>query len=270
MSKSTACTAGLSPIPETMLIALRCRAAATLQPQPLIRDEYALDLLRKLDEPIPPQVMVGSRVGVANRTMFFDRQAMDFVRRHPNGVVVNLGCGLDARRLRLGLQEYSWFDLDVPEAVALRKKLLPEASSQLYLEASAFDGTWYDRIPQNRPVLFIAEGLLMYFTENEVKRLLLDLFARFPQGECLWEIMSTWMARNVSLHPDVRKSRAVFKWGIDDCKEIDRWAGRPVLRNEWWFMNLYKSYQPWYLRLFFCFLPTNRIIQLRFNQTEKE
>lgn len=49
-------------------------------------------------------------------------------------------------------------------------------------DSSVTDLTWLDRIPRGRPALMIAEGLVPYLTEADVRRLLTSVVDAFPTG----------------------------------------------------------------------------------------
>ena len=89
---------------------------------------------------------------------------------HPEGLVVNLGAGLDTRFYRLDNGTIAWIDIDLPEVVAFRQKLQEPANPRrLLLAASVLEHGWVPhvkRLARSR-VLFVAEGLFPYFTESQ-------------------------------------------------------------------------------------------------------
>ena len=91
----------------------------------------------------------------------FDRRAQDFLARHPEAVVVHIGCGLDARFERVDNGQVEWYDLDLPEVIELRHQLLDETARCRFLGCSVFDRTWLDlvSIHASRAFLFLAEGV---------------------------------------------------------------------------------------------------------------
>ena len=56
--------------------------------------------------------------------LLFDEQVGRFLKSFPDGIVVNMGCGLDTRFPRVDNGKVLWFDLDLPEAIAIRRKFL--------------------------------------------------------------------------------------------------------------------------------------------------
>lgn len=86
-----------------------------------------------------------------------------------------------------------------------------------------------------RPVLVIAEGLLMYLGGVEVKRLLLRLREVFPNCRLVADVFSRMTARTATKHPSLKQTGASIGWGIDDPREIEAWSQGITLLEEWFF-----------------------------------
>jgi O-methyltransferase involved in polyketide biosynthesis len=103
----------------------------------------------------------GNRFLVALRARQLDTWADDFLRRNPDTVVLHLGCGLDNRPFRLDVPSgVSWFDVDVPEVIRLRRLLYTERPGYTIIGSSVTEPGWLDEIPANRPALIVAEESL--------------------------------------------------------------------------------------------------------------
>ena len=91
----------LSGVAETLLIPLYMRALESQRPDALIKDEKAVALVAQsgLDFSQVRQIRMPELLNVMRNlfTREFDRYARDFLSRHPEGVVVHIGCGLDSR-----------------------------------------------------------------------------------------------------------------------------------------------------------------------------
>jgi O-methyltransferase involved in polyketide biosynthesis len=94
-----------------------------------------------------------------------------------------LGAGLDTRFFRVDDGRVRWYELDLPQSIALRRRFLQDSPRHTMLAASALDFGWMDDIEARPHTLIIAEGLLMYFDEADVRRLLLALAERFRGGD---------------------------------------------------------------------------------------
>lgn len=110
---------------------------------------------------------------VALRGKQIDIWADDFLRRNPDAVVLHRGRRLDSRAFRLDVPSgVSRFDVGVPEAIALRRRLYTERPGCTTIGSSVTEPGWLDQIPAERPTLIVAEGLLMYLAEPEIRDLL--------------------------------------------------------------------------------------------------
>ena len=73
------------------------------------------------------------RSGVIARTIVLDKLVNAFLAAHPGAIVVNIACGLDTRCYRMAGFSH-WYNLDLPETIAVRKKLLPESGGLSFQE----------------------------------------------------------------------------------------------------------------------------------------
>ncbi len=246
----------LSNVPETLLIPLRARSNETKLKNGIISDPKSTEIIDKIESNVSEkgEVSIGSQKGVAIRTEILDELTNAFLQKYPDCVVVNLGCGLDTRHHRLNNNKVQWYDLDVPEAIELRKNFFKESKKFHFISKSVLDFSWNDLVPKDKPILFIAEGLLMYFTEDEVKSILKNIADNFQNAEIIFEAMSPFVAKNSNKHTDVKKYDAVFKWGIKSGKEIDNWNIGTKFINEY-FYNRHLDKVPVSMRMMFRLLP---------------
>ena len=115
----------LSGVAETLLIPLYNRAMESLRSDALIEDGKAVALVTQgsLDFSRVRQIPMNELLK-AMRIIFtreFDRYTRDFLSRHPQAVVVHIGCGLDSRFERVDNGRVEWYDLDLPEVIELRR-----------------------------------------------------------------------------------------------------------------------------------------------------
>ena len=127
----------LSGVPKTMLQTLYARAEAS-RTRGAIHDEAAEALVSKLDYDFSIAKRDNAmRSGVIALTIVLDKLTKAFLASHPGAVVVNIACGLDTRCYRMTGFSH-WYNLDLPETMAVREKLLPEkneTNSQLAMSA---------------------------------------------------------------------------------------------------------------------------------------
>ena len=261
--------ATLTGVPETMLIPIRARYLESKRENGILSDPKSIEILDRIecDFSGKKEVSMGSQIGISIRTEILDEQASRFLAGNPDAVAVNLGCGLDTRFNRLDNGSVLWFDLDVPEAIELRKKFFPETDRFRFIPKSLTDFSWLETIPRNRPLLFLAEGLLMYFTEDEVKEILSKIGSACPGSEMLFEAMSPFIAKRTKRHADVKKYHAQFKWGIKTGAELEKWEQGIRFIEEWYYFDRHLDRFPFIFRLLACvpaFRKGMKIVHIRF------
>jgi O-methyltransferase involved in polyketide biosynthesis len=209
---------------ETLLITLHAKAEESRLPDSLLKDRFAAEAVSRIDYDFARlRIDRDMAIGVAMRAHIFDGWTRDFLARHPGATVLHLGCGLDSRVFRIGPgPEIHWFDIDYPDVVALRQRLYPRREGYTLLGASVTDPAWSERIPVDRPVLILAEGLLPYLPEDEVPRLLQRLTTHLPGGEIAFDAYSELGLTMLRAVPSIRRTGAVLHWALDDPRELER------------------------------------------------
>ena len=101
--------------------------------------------------------------------------------------------------------------------------------------ASALDLAWLDVVDVHlgKPFLFIAEGVLMYFLEDEVRHLVLALRERFPGAELAFDAtwpLTMWL---YNLGFRLRRLEARLRWSLRHYDALEAWAPGIQLLERW-------------------------------------
>ena len=224
----------LSGVASTLMYPVYARAKETQMENPIIKDTYSVDMLDKIGfdfsvfEKIPDKPGFSKKdmqTGIAVRTELLDKGVLSFLKKHPDGLVINMGCGLDARFFRLDSGSTKWIDVDLKEVIEIKKYFFKDSDRYYMLAASVLDKDWLDYIDfkDDQKTLLIAEGTLMYFKEEEVKTLFNRLIEKFPKATLLVEVMGSALSGRV--HPSVKclEENVICPWGIHDYKELENW-----------------------------------------------
>lgn len=267
ISESTKPT--LNAVSETLLIPLYNRAMESLRPDAMLKDEKAVTLVTQtnLDFSRVKQIKMNDLLQTM-RIIFtreMDRYARDFINRHVDAVVIHIGCGLDSRFERVDNGQVEWYDLDLPEVIELRRKHLGDEHGRYHLLAcSVFDDAWLEMMKthSNRPILFLAEAVFVYFREVQVKSLVLKLCDRFSGAELAfdgWRPFEVWTSnRYLSKTPYA----GLMQWSFWNGKDIENWGGgirlldernffdqpEPRLNSYRWMAPLFRLFKP--MRIF--------------------
>jgi O-methyltransferase involved in polyketide biosynthesis len=222
---------------ETLLVPLYSKAVESQRARPIFVDPKAVEILENVEYDFARlKTPRKTTVTLCIRANKIDAITREFLASHPRSVVIHLGCGLDSRYIRVNNREVEWFDLDMPEVIALRRKFYQEINNYHMIPSSVTRPGWLGLIsPGDRAVLVIAEGLLMYLEEEDVKALVRRLKESFPGCELAFDVFSLMTAKSVKAHPALKQTGAVVRWGIDDARGIERWAEGIRLKEEWYF-----------------------------------
>ena len=119
-----------------------------------------------------------------------DEYVTGYIHEFPRALIVNLGCGMDTRFSRLDNGSIHWYDLDLPPVIDFRKRFFTEDSRYHMISSSALTFQWFNDLEKAAMdhILFIAEGMLMYLYEEEVKALLLKLCSTFQNSRLICEL----------------------------------------------------------------------------------
>jgi O-methyltransferase involved in polyketide biosynthesis len=170
---------------------------------------------------------VGITTVFHNRFAIFDEQVRNFLEKAPDGLVVNLGAGLDTRFHRLDNNLVEWIELDLPDVITFRQKLHePESKRHWMIAASVLDDGWIAEIKRyaRGRVLFVAEGLLPYFTEDEHRKIFTCLAENFPGQEMLFHTLAPSLIQELVQYRLTLTAKLSMKvemqWGLDDSKQV--------------------------------------------------
>lgn len=228
---------------ETMLMTLSGRAMQSQWKNPILRDPWAEEAMRHIDYDISKTYKgVGSwsmwsKIGctiIATRAATFDLLTNRFLADHLDAIVLQVGCGMDSRAFRVDPPaSVQWFDVDYPDVIDLRRQLFPERDAYHLIGVPLEDLRWLDELPRDRPGLLIAEGVLHYLSEAEVKALLNAVVAHFPGGQMIFDICNSMIVKRAG--SNVGGTGATYKWGLDDPQDIQQLEPR---------LELIKEYKP--------------------------
>ena len=174
-------------VPDTLFIPLTARIYISKHFPDYFYDSKALEIEKK----IPPSSFVKNNQyqHFANVSCFYnmDRIVKAFIDKNKDCNIVNLGCGLETNYWRIHDERATFYELDLPEAIENRKKVLGEWDKDILLPYSMFDLTWVKKIGKRKPTLITARGVFEYFKNEEIIELLHGLGKTFPNAEVVFD-----------------------------------------------------------------------------------
>lgn len=204
MATSTATEQGkgrvtLSGAQETLLLTLLARADDAESAHPILNDTLSAKIRKRIQEehgyrfreriPTPSKTFMAKLISA--RAKIFDEATEKFLRKNPGpATVLHLACGMDTRCHRVKWQGPGrvWIDVDKKDVVELRRAVVedpdvPQGQGEYRLECPDIinDADWLRdiRVPNDRPVLIMFEGLVMYLNSEMVLGLFSKIMRHF-------------------------------------------------------------------------------------------
>jgi O-methyltransferase involved in polyketide biosynthesis len=271
----------LGELQSSLLIPLYGRAKDFEKQRPLVKDKLAHDIVEKLDfdfakafSKLPPQIVANGAI----RAHHVDTALRDFIGTYPEATIVNLGAGLDTTFRRVDNGRIFWYDLDLADTIQLRRKLIQEGKRNKMLSFSLLDRTWFKHIKARRSkIFFVAAGIFVYFKKKEVRQLLVDMAAEFPDSEIMFEsysklflfLRNNWFEKQKGDEKSEMLTR--MRWGVGSAGTIGGWSEKIQVVDEFPFYSRIKLQEYWDKKLvsslrFMNFFRLMKMMHLRFGK----
>lgn len=164
---------GLKGVEQTMLLPFWGRYSESVKPNGLMKDDMCIKIVEENGfdfSGITRQHHQISRLAWITRAWTTDIELKRLVENEPEATVVCLGCGLDTAFYRCGHSSLNWYDIDLPNVMALRERLIPPHPRCRAIAGSILDETTFQRIDVKGRLVFMLQSVLCYFEKNDVKR----------------------------------------------------------------------------------------------------
>jgi len=207
-------------IQETALVTLAIRASETARPNARIKDVKAKEIIDTLGVDVSKYDPFLSHEGVIARTIMFREKLKELIEQYPDAVCINLGCGFDDKFSQVDNGRIRWFDVDLPDQIAVRRKVFEDRERCTMMDGDALDGWWTSRLPKADMYIVVMEGVLEYFSKEQVKTCLNMLCDSFPHGYLLAEQHSPFTAKHSKQHDAIKHTNATFGWGTKSGRDL--------------------------------------------------
>jgi O-methyltransferase involved in polyketide biosynthesis len=232
--------------------------AMVLKQHPDSTDEFKI-LDKFIDE------FLGLSFLIRARTL--DDTIRRFIEKRPKATIVNVACGLDTTYSRVDNGSLLWYDLDLPDAIEYRRRLIPETERSKCIPKSFFDPSWMDDIAfsETNGLLMIAGGFFAYFDEERIADLFRTMAQRFPGGEIIFDSSSArgnWFI-----------NRRFKKFGVEGIEhrfeaksqnQIERWSPQIEVVDWFSYFSRVEKNQAWSRRTRFLMSLNNRLMLAKF------
>ena len=235
----------LGDVQKTLFLPLWGRAVETRKRKPMLVDETAAKIIDQVDydfSQMTRKMDELSQIAWIKRSLICDQVIKKFLTIHPEGTIVNIGCGLDTTFERTDNGKLKWYDLDLPDVIELRKQFVKESDRRKFIASSFLDQEWLENIEVKGNVLFIAAGVFYYFEEPQIKDFIIRLTNKYPGSEMLFDVCSPIgmkIANKKVVESSGLDERSHLKWGLENKKDIPAWDPRiQIIGTYYYFRTL--------------------------------
>jgi len=221
----------LTKIQETLLLPLWGRAYETQKNNPRLIDKNAVESIKKIDYDFSSieKTQAMSQHGWVARSLHTDRMATRFIEKHPEATIVNIGCGLDTTFSRIDNGKIMFYELDLPDVIALRKNFYKDSDRHKSIASSFLDTEWFEEIKVRDGLLFLAGGVLYYFEEEQIKKFFIKAADYFKKCDFFFDSLSP-MGMKIAKKQVLKKGGMGMPmdegWGLKPIKNLEKWDKR--------------------------------------------
>ena len=153
------------------------------------------------------------------RSAVFDQWIKQQMEMHPDAVVLHLGCGMDARFLRLSPM-LPWYDVDFSQVIGERKRYFSETDAYRMIAGDVREKNWLQEISQRNHAIVILEGVSMYLAPQELQQLMQNLCAHFERLSLLMDVYTPLAAKMSRLKNPVQTVGVTKVFGMEDPQAL--------------------------------------------------
>ena len=168
---------------------------------------------------------------MAMRSAIYDEWVKQEIAYNSNTVVLHIGCGMDSRIKRVGIEDVHWYDIDFPDVIEERLKYYSETGFYHMLSADMRTDKWKSSIEHNRNAIVILEGVSMYFQPEELITLLSDISQYFNSVKLLMDCYTERAAKASKYKNPVNDVGVTVLHGIDDPRILEKDTGLVYIRE---------------------------------------
>ena len=180
-------------VADTLYIPLTARIYVSEHFPEYFRDDKAVSLKSEMPyEEIASKSSEYFQMAGACRFYNTDQMVKAFIDRHEKCNIINIGCGLETSyfRIKPDPQKAVFYEMDLPEVIEARRKVLGESENEILIPGDMFDFSWAETVNKNLPTLVTVIGVFQYFGEEQVVGFLKQLKRSFPDVEVIFDAMT--------------------------------------------------------------------------------
>lgn len=162
---------------------------------------------------------------MAMRARVFDDWTRRMLSEHPNAAVIQIGCGLDSRCLRVSAPETEWIDCDLPDVIAVREKYYSESRRYRMKRLDAANSDDLRSLPDAPCAVVVLEGLSMYLSNPQLADMLRIFSEKYREVYVLMDVYTAFGARASKYKNPVNDVGVSTLYGVDSISQLLQGTG---------------------------------------------
>lgn len=222
-------------VQQTLCIPLWGRMLATQKFPNLFPDYDAERIVKELHVDFGDRILYKMQyvyLNCAVRQYDFACEIGDYLKAHPKAAICELGAGFSTLRRQMKNVTNPWYNLDMPNVIALREKHIPAGANERNIACDLNDFSWFDHIDfsPDQGIVFVAGGLFYYFEKEQVKRLLCAMADHFNGGMIAFDATNTMGLKGVNKEVKMAGNETKSFFSLENPKaELETWS--PSFQN---------------------------------------
>ena len=234
----------LSAVSKTLFIPLSARIFASKNFPEYFYDEKALSLEKIVQtncESVREKSSEYTLMASAARYYNMDEIVRKFCAKYPKCNVVYLGAGLETACFRLKITNASFYEIDLPEVIELRRRVLGGCANDTLVGCDMFDLAWARSIDKGLPTLFVACGVFQYFTRGQILNLIRELKNVFKNAELVFDATNETGLKYANKYvKSVGNDEAIMRFCVEDGRKFALKVGVNLIEERVFFADARK------------------------------
>jgi len=166
-----------------------------------------------------------NQLSIIIRHINFEREINNFIKSHPNSIIINIGSGFDTLFYRVDNSHIKWFDLDYPSVLDVKMQLVPSNPRYKFITKSLTDISWMDDIGSYYDGVFLIMGsLLKYLDKDVIIGIFEHISEKFPEAELIFDagnslLLREWKKSNRKTNLDPSD----LKFSLEGPEQLIKW-----------------------------------------------
>lgn len=156
--------------------------------------------------------------------------------------IIFLGAGLETAYHRLGCSNGNFYQVDLPEVIETRKRLLGKGENETLIVGDMFELRWIEGIDTSLPTLISVAGVYQYFDEAKIVDMIRRMREIFPCGELVFDATNKEGLKLANKY--VKKTgneNAQMNFSVDNPQEFAKVTGTELVEVDGFYKEALKQ-----------------------------